>query len=77
VQNAIITPRKNAMPLPIDPFQYTLRNPVSCCGVGLHSGRTVNLSIKPAPIDNGIRFFRTDMPTNMHVQAHMDKVVDT
>jgi UDP-3-O-[3-hydroxymyristoyl] N-acetylglucosamine deacetylase len=65
------------MPLPIDPFQYTLRNPVSCCGVGLHSGRTVNLSIKPAPINNGIRFFRTDMPTNMHVQAHMDKVVDT
>jgi UDP-3-O-[3-hydroxymyristoyl] N-acetylglucosamine deacetylase len=65
------------MSLPIDPFQYTLRNSVSCCGVGLHSGRTVNLSIKPAPINNGIRFFRTDMPTNIHVQAHMDKVVDT
>lgn len=65
------------MSLPIDPFQYTLRSPVSCCGVGLHSGRTVNLSIKPAPINNGIRFFRTDMPTNIHVQAHMDKVVDT
>ncbi len=65
------------MSLPIDPFQFTLLNPVSCCGVGLHSGRTVNLSIKPAPINNGIRFFRTDMPTNIHVQAHMDKVVDT
>ncbi len=65
------------MSLPIDPFQYTLRNPVSCCGVGLHSGRTVNLSIKPAPINNGIRFFRTDIPSDMHVQAHMDKVVDT
>ena len=65
------------MSLSIDPFQYTLRNSVSCCGVGLHSGRTVNLSIKPAPINNGIRFFRTDMPTDIHVQAHMDKVVDT
>ena len=65
------------MPLPIDPFQYTLRHSVSCCGVGLHSGRTVNLSIKPAPVNNGIRFFRTDIPTNLHVQAHMDKVVDT
>lgn len=65
------------MPLPIDPFQYTLRKSVSCRGVGLHSGRTVNLSLKPAPINNGIRFFRTDMPTNIHVQAHMDKVVDT
>ncbi|MBU1567220.1 MAG: UDP-3-O-acyl-N-acetylglucosamine deacetylase [Proteobacteria bacterium] len=65
------------MSLPIDPFQYTIRDSVSCCGVGLHSGRTVNLLIKPAPINNGIRFFRTDMPTNIHVQAHMDKVVDT
>ncbi len=65
------------MPLPIDPFQYTLRKSVSCCGVGLHSGRTVNLSLKPAPINNGIRFFRTDMPSSIHVQAHMDKVVDT
>ncbi len=65
------------MSLPFDPFQYTLLNAVSCCGVGLHTGRTVNLSIKPAPINNGIRFFRTDMPTNIHVQAHMDQVVDT
>lgn len=65
------------MSLPIDPFQYTLLSAVSCCGVGLHSGRTVNLSIKPAPINNGIRFFRTDMLTNIHVQAHMDQVVDT
>ena len=65
------------MSIPIEPFQYTLRKSVSCCGVGLHSGRTVNLSIKPAPVNNGIRFFRTDMPSNIHVQAHMDKVVDT
>jgi UDP-3-O-[3-hydroxymyristoyl] N-acetylglucosamine deacetylase len=65
------------MSLPIDPYQYTLRNSVSCCGVGLHSGRTVNLSIKPSAINRGIRFFRVDMPTTSHIQAHMDKVVDT
>lgn len=65
------------MSLPIDPYQYTLRNPVSCCGVGLHSGRTVNLSIKPSAINNGIRFFRADMQTGSHIQAHIDKVVDT
>ncbi len=65
------------MSLPIDPYQYTLRKSVSCCGVGLHSGRTVNLSIKPSGINSGIRFFRADMPTNSHIQAHMDKVVDT
>ncbi len=65
------------MSLPIDPYQYTLRNPVSCCGVGLHSGRTVNLSIKPAPINNGIRFFRSDVPNAGHIKAYMDRVVDT
>ena len=65
------------MSLPIDPYQYTLRNSVSCCGVGLHSGRTVNLSIKPAAINSGIRFFRNDVPNGSHIQAYMDKVVDT
>lgn len=65
------------MSLPVDPNQYTLRKTVSCCGVGLHSGRTVNLIIKPAPINNGIRFHRTDLPLSTHIQAHMDKVVDT
>lgn len=65
------------MSLPIDPYQYTLKKSVSCCGVGLHSGRTVNLSIKPAPVNNGIRFFRADVISNSHIQAYMDKVVDT
>ncbi len=65
------------MPLPVDPHQYTLRHTVSCCGVGLHSGRTVNLTIKPAPVNNGIRFFRTDLPSNMHIPARVNQVVDT
>lgn len=65
------------MSLPIDPHQYTLRKPISCCGVGLHSGRTVNLSMRPAPVNSGVRFFRSDIPSNDHLHARMDKVVDT
>lgn len=65
------------MPLPVDPYQYTLKKNVSCCGVGLHSGRTVNLTIKPAPVDSGIRFFRSDLAPRKPIKAHMDKVVDT
>ena len=65
------------MSLPLDPHQYTLKKTVSCCGVGLHSGRTVHLTIKPAPVDNGIRFFRADMLPGQHIKAHMDKVVNT
>ncbi len=65
------------MPLPFEPYQHTLRKPVSCCGVGLHSGITVNLSIKPAPVNNGIRFFRIDLAHGGPIQASMDHVVDT
>ncbi len=65
------------MRFPVDPHQYTLKKAVNCCGVGLHSGRTVNLTIRPAPIDNGIRFFRSDLVDGTPIKAHMDKVVDT
>lgn len=61
----------------LKPNQHTLRQQISCCGVGLHSGRTANLTMKPAPVDNGIRFFRTDLGHDICVRAHMDKVVDT
>lgn len=57
--------------------QHTLKKSISCCGVGLHSGRTVNLTIKPAPPNSGIQFCRIDLPKNTHIKAHMDKVVDT
>ncbi len=60
-----------------DPHQYTLKKDVSCCGIGLHSGRTVNLTLKPAAIDSGIRFIRTDLMTDTHIRAHVDKIVDT
>ncbi len=41
--------------------QRTLRRAVSCTGIGLHSGRKVALSLKPAPVDSGLRFRRSDL----------------
>lgn len=61
----------------IDPFQHTVKKTIHCCGVGLHSGRTVNLSIKPAPANSGLQFFRTDLQENIPIRAHMNKVIDT
>ncbi len=58
-------------------YQHTVRRTIHCCGIGLHSGAPVNLAIKPAPANNGIRFFRCDMTSGLHIQALMDKVVDT
>jgi len=41
--------------------QRTLRRSISCAGIGLHSGNKVNLTLKPAGTDFGIRFRRTDL----------------
>ena len=57
--------------------QRTVRDEVSCTGIGLHSGKKVNLKIKPAPPGNGIKFVRTDLSDNRPIQAHFENVVDT
>ena len=41
--------------------QRTIRRTVHCAGIGLHSGRKVTVSLKPAPADHGIRFRRLDL----------------
>src|SRR6188508_2174879 len=41
--------------------QRTLRRAISCVGIGLHSGNKVQLSLKPAPTNFGIRFRRADL----------------
>jgi UDP-3-O-[3-hydroxymyristoyl] N-acetylglucosamine deacetylase len=48
--------------------QRTIRRPISCVGIGLHSGNKVQLSLKPAGADSGIRFRRTDLG-NLDVPA--------
>lgn len=43
------------------PAQRTLRKVAPCTGIGLHSGQRVSVSLKPAPANFGIRFFRADL----------------
>ncbi len=61
----------------MDPYQHTLERPVSCCGIGLHTGNPVNMTIRPAATDSGIRFHRADLNGQGYVPARVDKVVDT
>ncbi len=58
-------------------FQQTLRRTVQCKGVGLHSGKRVNLTIKPAPANHGIKFVRTDLAHRPVIHAHFRNVIDT
>ena len=39
--------------------QTTLRDHTALCGVGIHSGLPVTLTLHPADADTGLRFIRT------------------
>ncbi len=58
-------------------FQTTIAEPVSCSGIGVHSGKTVNLTICPAPANFGIKFVRVDLPDKPSITARFNRVVDT
>ena len=49
--------------------QHTLKQAVSCDGIGLHSGKMVVMTLLPAPADTGIVFIRTDMEGRPQVHA--------
>ncbi len=57
--------------------QRTIRDKVSCLGVGLHTGRRLKLELLPAPPDNGITFVRTDLPRHAELRACVEHVGDT
>ncbi len=57
--------------------QRTLRDSVSCTGIGLHSGEKARMTIKPAPPDTGIRFIRKDLHSRCVIKAHFDSVINT
>ena len=42
-------------------LQKTIKEPIEFKGVGLHNGIKVNLCLKPAEINSGIKFKRTDV----------------
>lgn len=57
--------------------QKTLKNRVSCRGIGLHSGATVTMTLIPAAAGSGIVFRRVDLPGAPEIPARFDMVEDT
>lgn len=51
------------------PKQTTLAGSVTYTGIGLHSGKPVTITLKPAPPDTGIVFIRVDLPGAPQVKA--------
>lgn len=58
-------------------YQHTLKKAVTCRGIGLHSGRPVDLTISPAETNSGILFKRLDILESEAIPAFMNRVVDT
>lgn len=56
--------------------QHTIKSPVSLSGIGLHTGAQVNLTFKPAPVNHGIVFKRTDLADQPEIPALAEYVVD-
>src|SRR5271157_4284071 len=58
-------------------LQRTLKKEINCFSVGLHTGRKVNMKIKPAAVDTGIIFVRKDLPDAEPIHANYNNVCDT
>jgi UDP-3-O-[3-hydroxymyristoyl] N-acetylglucosamine deacetylase / 3-hydroxyacyl-[acyl-carrier-protein] dehydratase len=57
--------------------QQTLNRPASFSGIGLHSGNRVNITILPAPANNGVRFRRVDLEGRPEIEARVENVAET
>ncbi|MEN6623648.1 MAG: UDP-3-O-acyl-N-acetylglucosamine deacetylase [Smithella sp.] len=58
-------------------LQRTLKKEIVCSSIGLHTGRKVNMRIKPAPVDTGINFVRKDLRNSDPIPAKFNNVSDT
>lgn len=57
--------------------QRTLKNAIRATGVGVHNGKKVLLTVKPAPVHSGIVFRRVDLNPVIEIPARVEFVGDT
>lgn len=59
-------------------MQTTIQNPISCYGIGVHSGKKTQVTLKPAKPGTGVVFVRTDITAcDNKIQASYCNVFDT
>jgi len=57
--------------------QRTLKNTIRATGVGLHTGKKVFMTLRPAVVDTGIVFRRVDLDEPVDIPAKATSVGDT
>ena len=59
-------------------LQTTIKNTISCYGVGVHSGSRTQVTFKPAPAGSGVTFVRSDVSdVDNIIKASYDRVFET
>ena len=56
--------------------QQTIKDEVTMSGVGLHTGSITSMTFKPAPVNTGYVFVRTDLAGSPEVKGIVDNVVE-
>lgn len=57
--------------------QKTIQSEITLTGVGLHTGKEVTMTFKPAPVNNGFTFVRVDLEGQPIIEADAAYVVTT
>ncbi len=57
--------------------QKTISKETKLSGVGLHTGKNVNITFKPAPVDTGLVFVREDIEGDNLINAHIKYISNT
>jgi UDP-3-O-[3-hydroxymyristoyl] N-acetylglucosamine deacetylase len=57
--------------------QRTLRNSIRATGIGLHTGKQIMMTVRPAAADTGICFRRVDLPEPVDIAARAENVGET
>jgi UDP-3-O-[3-hydroxymyristoyl] N-acetylglucosamine deacetylase/3-hydroxyacyl-[acyl-carrier-protein] dehydratase len=57
-------------------LQRTIKKPASLSGTGLHTGNQTTITFKPAVVNHGIVFVRTDLDSSPEIPADIDHVAD-
>ena len=57
--------------------QQTITKAISVSGIGLHSGKQVEMKLVPAEVDHGVKFIRSDKKKNNVIDAIWSNVSET
>ena len=60
----------------VDQNQQTIKNDILISGIGLHSGKQVEMKLVPAEVDQGVKFIRSDKTNNNVINAKVRRMAN-